>query len=34
VQGGLFKAVVVRDARLITGQQHYSGRKVVEALGV
>ena len=38
VQGGLFKAFSVRDGRLITGQQPYSGRKVaqqvIEALGV
>jgi len=38
VQGGLFKAFVVRDGRLITGQQQYSGAKVaeavIEALGV
>lgn len=38
VHGGLFKAFVVRDGRLITGQQQYSGRKVaqalIEALGV
>lgn len=38
IQGGLFKAFVVRDGRLITGQQQYSGRKValavIEALGV
>ena len=35
VQGGLFKAFVVRDGRLITGQQQYSGRKVAqELLGV
>lgn len=38
VQGGLFKAYAVRDGRLITGQQQYSGRKVaqmlIEALGV
>jgi len=38
VQGGLFKAFVARDGRLITGQQQYSGRKVaqtlIEALGV
>jgi putative intracellular protease/amidase len=32
VHGGLFKAFVVRDGRLITGQQQYSGRKVAEAL--
>jgi putative intracellular protease/amidase len=32
VQGGLFKAFVVRDGRLITGQQQYSGRKVGQAL--
>jgi putative intracellular protease/amidase len=38
VQGGLFKAYAVRDGRLITGQQQYSGRKVaqmlIEAIGV
>jgi putative intracellular protease/amidase len=38
VNGGLFKAFAVRDGRLITGQQQYSGRKVaqivIEALGV
>jgi hypothetical protein len=37
IQSGLFRAVV-RDGRLITGQQHYSGRKValalIEALGI
>jgi len=37
VQGGLFKAFAVRDGRLITGQQQYSGRKaaqmVIAALG-
>ena len=37
-QGGLFKAFTVRDGRLITGQQQYSGRRVaeavIEALGV
>jgi len=32
VQGGLFKAFVVRDGRLITGQQQYSGRKVAQEL--
>ena len=32
LQGGLFKAFVVRDGRLITGQQQYSGRKVAQAL--
>jgi putative intracellular protease/amidase len=32
VQGGLFKAFVVRDRRLITGQQQYSGRKVAQQL--
>jgi putative intracellular protease/amidase len=32
VQGGLFKAFVVRDGRLITGQQQYSARKVAQAL--
>jgi putative intracellular protease/amidase len=38
VQGGLFKAFVVRDGRLITGQQQNSGRNValalIEALGI
>ena len=38
VRGGLFKAFAVRDGRLITGQQQYSGRMVaqmlIEALGV
>ena len=32
VQGGLFKAFAVRDGRLITGQQQYSGAKVAEAV--
>lgn len=32
VQGGLFKAFTVRDGRLITGQQQYSGRNVARAL--
>jgi len=32
LQGGLFKAFVVRDGRLITGQQQYSGAKIGEAL--
>jgi putative intracellular protease/amidase len=30
IQGGLFKAFAVRDGRLITGQQQYSGTKVAE----
>jgi putative intracellular protease/amidase len=38
VSAGLFKAFVVRDGRLVTGQQQYSGRKVaqtvIEMLGV
>jgi putative intracellular protease/amidase len=38
IQGGRFKAFAVRDGRLITGQQQYSGaevaRNVIEALGV
>jgi putative intracellular protease/amidase len=38
ITGGLFKPFAVRDGRLITGQQQYSGREaarlVVEALGV
>jgi putative intracellular protease/amidase len=37
IQGGRFKAFAVRDGRLITGQQQYSGgevaKLVVEALG-
>jgi len=37
VQGGLWKAFAVRDGRLITGQQQYSGAKtarlLIEALG-
>lgn len=32
VSGGLFKAFVARDGRLITGQQQYSGRKVAQAV--
>jgi putative intracellular protease/amidase len=38
IQAGLFRAFAVRDGRLITGQQQYSGgevaRLVVQALGV
>ena len=38
INGGLFKAFAVRDGRLITGQQQYSGRNVaqllIEALGI
>ncbi len=38
IQGGLWKAFAVRDGRLITGQQQYSGaataRLVIQALGV
>ncbi len=30
VQGGLWKPFAVRDGRLITGQQQYSGRRVAE----
>jgi putative intracellular protease/amidase len=37
IQAGRFKSFAVRDGRLITGQQQYSGaevaRLVVEALG-
>lgn len=37
IQGGVWKAFAVRDGRLITGQQQYSGAKtaalVIEALG-
>lgn len=38
ITGGLFKAFAVRDGRLITGQQQYSGKvtaiEVIKALGV
>src|SRR5262245_6824394 len=38
IQGGLLRAFAVRDGRLITGQQQYSGAKVAEliigALGI
>ncbi|MDX2128182.1 MAG: type 1 glutamine amidotransferase domain-containing protein [Chloroherpetonaceae bacterium] len=38
INGGMFKAFAVRDGRLITGQQQFSGaaaaRLVIEALGV
>ncbi len=38
IQGGLFKAFAVRDGRLVTGQQQYSGREVarlvIDMLGV
>ena len=38
IQGGLFKAFAVRDGRLVTGQQQYSGRTVarivIEMLGL
>lgn len=38
INGDLFKAFAVRDGRLITGQQQYSGRKiaqmVIEAVGL
>jgi putative intracellular protease/amidase len=30
IQDGRFKPFAVRDGRLITGQQHYSGRKVAQ----
>lgn len=32
VQAGLFKQFAIRDGRLITGQQQYSGRKVAQAV--
>lgn len=32
VQAGLFKQFAVRDGRLFTGQQQYSGRKVAELI--
>src|SRR5262249_43056886 len=32
IQGGLFKAFAVRDGRLITGQQQYSGRAVAQVV--
>jgi len=38
VSAGLFKAFAIRDGRLVTGQQQYSGRRVaqvvIEMLGV
>jgi putative intracellular protease/amidase len=38
VQAGLFKAFAIRDGRLVTGQQQYSGREVaklvIDMLGV
>ena len=38
ISAGLFKAFAVRDGRLVTGQQQYSGRRVaqlvIEMLGV
>jgi putative intracellular protease/amidase len=32
VSAGLFKAFAIRDGRLVTGQQQYSGRKVAETI--
>ncbi|GCE30476.1 dihydroxyacetone kinase [Dictyobacter alpinus] len=32
IQAGLFKQFAIRDGRLITGQQQYSGRKVAQLL--
>ena len=32
IEGGLLKAFAVRDGRLITGQQQYSGAKVAHLL--
>jgi len=32
IGNGLFKPFAVRDGRLITGQQQYSGRKVAQAV--
>lgn len=32
VQAGLFKQFAIRDGRLITGQQQYSGRKVAQLM--
>jgi putative intracellular protease/amidase len=32
IQAGLFKQFAIRDGRLITGQQQYSGRKVAELI--
>jgi putative intracellular protease/amidase len=38
VSAGLLKAFAIRDGRLVTGQQQYSGRKVaqevIQMLGV
>jgi putative intracellular protease/amidase len=32
IQAGLFKAFAVRDGRLVTGQQQYSGREVARVV--
>ncbi len=32
IQGGLWKALAMRDGRLITGQQQYSGSKTAALL--
>ena len=32
ISAGLFKAFAIRDGRLVTGQQQYSGRKVAQVL--
>lgn len=32
ISAGLFKAFAIRDGRLVTGQQQYSGRKVAEMI--
>jgi putative intracellular protease/amidase len=32
VMGGLFKAFAIRDGRLVTGQQQYSGREVARTV--
>ncbi|MEV7180967.1 hypothetical protein [Kitasatospora sp. NPDC093679] len=32
ISAGLFKHFAVRDGRLVTGQQQYSGRKVAQAV--
>jgi putative intracellular protease/amidase len=32
VSAGLFKAFAIRDGRLVTGQQQYSGRRVAQII--
>jgi len=32
VSAGLFKSFAIRDGRLVTGQQQYSGRRVAQVV--